>query len=42
VHRNPFRIATEGELAELVVFMLGRRMTSFDPAPGAIIPGVGT
>jgi len=25
LHRNPFRRATEGEIAELAVFMLGRR-----------------
>ena len=41
LHPNPFRRATEGEIAELAVFMLGRRMTSGsrlpiprDPEPG--------
>ena len=38
LHRNPFRRATEGEIAELAVFTLGRRMRSTDqpvsiPAP---------
>jgi len=33
LHPNPFRRATEGELAELAVFMLGRRMRGTDPAP---------
>ena len=28
LHRNPFRRATEGEIAELAVFMLARRMKS--------------
>ena len=31
LHRNPFRLATEGEIAELAVFMLGRRMRSIVP-----------
>ena len=31
LHRNPFRRATEGEIAELAVFILGRRMRSTAP-----------
>ena len=33
LHRNPFRDATEGELAELAVFMLGLRMRSAGRLP---------
>ena len=36
LHRNPFRRATEGEIAELAVFMLGRRMRSSEP-PGPMV-----
>jgi len=37
LHRNPFRRATEGEIAELAVFMLGRRMRS-SAAPASDLP----
>ena len=43
LHPNPFRKATEGELAELAVFMLGRRMRWSGPAPSppaAPSPGI--
>jgi hypothetical protein len=33
LHANPFRRATEGELAELAVFMLGRRTIGHNRAP---------
>jgi hypothetical protein len=33
LHPNPFRRATEGELAELAVFILGLRMRSSGPEP---------
>jgi hypothetical protein len=33
LHANPFRRATEGEIAELALFMLGRRMTAHNRAP---------
>jgi len=33
LHPNPFRRATEGEIAELAVFLLGRRMRLSEPAP---------
>lgn len=37
LHPNPFRIATEGEIGELALFMLGRRMSRAVrlPTPGA-------
>jgi len=38
LHRNPFRLATEGEIAELAVFMLGRRMRSIEPPVPAPAP----
>lgn len=33
LHRNPFRKATEGEIAELAVFLLGRRMSGLFRLP---------
>jgi ribosomal protein S14 len=33
LHRNPFRKATEGEIGQLAVFMLGRRTMSHERAP---------
>jgi len=36
LYRNPYRNATEGELAELAVFFLGRRMS----ATGVRVPAV--
>lgn len=33
LHRNPFRDATEGELAELAVFLLGRRTNAASRLP---------
>ena len=41
LHRNPFLRATEGEIAELAVFMLGRRMRFKDGTtmPDAPEPG---
>lgn len=43
LHPNPFRLATEGEIAELAVFMLGRRMRFPAPVPSpAPDPSPGT
>lgn len=42
LHPNPFRRATEGEIAELAVFMLGRRMSSGSRLPQMASPTPGT
>jgi len=44
LHPNPFRVATEGEIAELAVFLLGRRTRPDGPAvPLTLDPdGLGT
>ena len=38
LHRNPFRAATEGEIVEIALFILGRRMRSSAPAPDTETP----
>jgi hypothetical protein len=38
LHRNPFKRATEGEIAELAVFILGRRMKNPALAPETQVP----
>lgn len=42
LHPNPFRKATEGELAELAVFMLGRRMRLNAPQAAPVPRDEGT